>query len=435
MIRRTILEWGKLPYSDDPSNSSTIPQKVADRLAAVADASAMSAQGGGVLDHGRHAIRARGIVGILATEGGTLEILPKIDLDMAGTVEVQNSAIRRRLIHMISVALDLRVDVGAITELDWQRDTLLEILIRIFSEKLVDAVRQGIPREYLKYEDDLPALRGALNVTRQFTRNAVTPSRLACRFEMLSSDVPLNKIMKATVLHLSRISQSEANQRRLRELAFVYADIGDMSARTFQWSNVTIDRTNRRWADLLSLARLLLQNRFQNTSGGRNKGVALLFEMNKLFEEYIGRLISRAAAGSEYRVTRQGGLLFCLTDIETDRRTFQTKPDILLRRGGLVTHVIDTKWKRITSRIDDVKQGVSQGDVYQMMAYGQLYQSSRLTLLYPHHQGLGPSEGLQARHRITSHNSFLETASFDVARGNEEVVRLRGLLFPQPTQA
>ncbi|MGR3370470.1 MAG: 5-methylcytosine restriction system specificity protein McrC [Sagittula sp.] len=57
---------------------------------------------------------------------------------------------------------------------------------------------------------------------------------------------------------------------------------------------------------------------------------------------------------------------------------FQTKPDILIRRGGTVTHVIDTKWKRISSRIDDPKQGVSQADVYQMMAYAQLYLAPRL---------------------------------------------------------
>lgn len=37
-----------------------------------------------------------------------------------------------------------------------------------------------------------------------------------------------------------------------------------------------------------------------------------------------------------------------------------------------MTHVVDTKWKRISNRIDDLKHGVSQADVYQMMAYGQL---------------------------------------------------------------
>ncbi len=75
--------------------------------------------------------------------------------------------------------------------------------------------------------------------------------------------------------------------------------------------------------------------------------------------------------------------------------------------------MIDTKWKRISSRIDDPKQGVSQADVYQMMAYAQLYRAPRLTLLYPHHPGLGANEGVHARNRITGHATILETMSID----------------------
>lgn len=422
----TIREWEKLPYGD---GEGQIPDEMAGRLAAIAAASPLSGRGGGgVLEHGRHALRARGVVGVLSTRDCTLEILPKIDVDAAKDLEGQNTATRKRLIHMLAVALDLKIDLGSITELAWQRETLLEILIRIFSQKLTDAVRQGMPRRYIEQEDDLPALRGTLNIARQFTHLAVNPSRLACRFDVLSEDIALNRIMKATVSHLARVSRSSANQRRLRELSFVYAEIGDVSASALRWDDVVIDRTNRRWQDLLGMARLFLQNRYQTTTGGPGQGTAILFEMNALFEEYVGRLISRALAGSGMTVSLQGGRLFCLTTQDTQRGLFQTKPDILIRSRGVVTHVIDTKWKRISSRIDDPKQGVSQGDVYQMMAYGHLYGSPRLTLLYPHHAGLGGGEAIHSRHKINGHDMILETASIDVANGSMMLDRLRILL-------
>ena len=47
------------------------------------------------------------------------------------------------------------------------------------------------------------------------------------------------------------------------------------------------------------------------------------------------------------------------------------QPDNLIKRGHAVAQVIDTKWKRIAPRMDDPKKGVSQADVYQMMAYGR----------------------------------------------------------------
>jgi len=64
-----------------------------------------------------------------------------------------------------------------------------------------------------------------------------------------------------------------------------------------------------------------------------------------------------------------------------------------------------------------------------MMAYAQLYRAPRLTLLYPHHPGLGPEDLVHARHRITGHDTILETASIDVANSTDMLSRLRHLLL------
>lgn len=423
----TLREWETLPHG---SGEGTISPVLASRLVALARTSSFAGRGGGgVLEDRRHELRARGVVGVIAAQGCSLEILPKIDVMPGEGAERQNAAIRKRLVHMLAVALDLKIDMGQITELDWQRETLLEILIRIFCEKLTEAVRRGMPRRYLGHEDDLPALRGTLDVPRQFTLHAANPGRLACRFDELSQDIALNRIMKAAVAHLSKMSRSVSNQQRLRELAFVYADITVVPVPALKWGEVIIDRTNRAWQDLFGMAQLFLRNRYQTTSSGSGQGTALLFEMNALFEEYVGRLVTRALVGTEFRVTLQGGRLFCLTSLEEERAVFQTKPDILIWKAGQVAHVIDTKWKRISARIDDPKQGVSQSDVYQMMAYAHLYKAPKLTLLYPHHDGLGANEGVQAQFRITGQETVLETASVDVANGKDLVARLRDKLF------
>ncbi|HDR8954167.1 McrC family protein [Burkholderia vietnamiensis] len=426
MIRRTILEWEKIEYGEDPQDLRTIPGRVADRIAAVAAVSPLAGRGGaGIIEHGRKALRARGVVGVIAADNCALEILPKIDF-RGDRGEDTTGRIRRQLIHMLAVALDIRIDAGQITELDWQRETLLEILIRVFSEKLVSAVRQGMPRRYVDHEDDLPALRGRLDVTRQFTTFAADPSRLACRFDALSPDIALNRIMKAALTRLLRIARSADNQRRLRELAFVYAEISHVPVAALSWNDVVLDRTNARWRELLNLAKLLLGERFQATSAGASNGFSLLFEMNTLFEEYIARMIQRALAGGDLRVVSQGGRIYCL---ETENGgLFQTKPDILIKYGRKVVQVIDTKWKRIASRIDDAKQGVSQADIYQMMAYGRLYDCPRLTLLYPHHVGLSSDEGVQASHLVTGSDHRLETATIDVAFADGIGERLRSLV-------
>ncbi|MFM0348224.1 McrC family protein [Paraburkholderia sp. RL17-347-BIC-D] len=423
MIRRTMLEWETIGYGDGPD---AIPLYAADRIAAVAATSPLAGRNGeGVLEHGRKGLRARGVVGVIAANGCALEILPKIDFpDAEG--EKATGRIRKRLVHMLAVALDIRIDAGRMTALDWQRDTLLEILIRLFSEKLLDAVRQGMPRRYLEHAEDLPVLRGRLDVTRQFSILAAEPVRLACRHDALSADIALNRIMKAVVSRLVCIARTGDNQRRLRELAFAYADIAEVPVAALRWDQVVLDRTNSRWRELHQLARLLLGDRFQTTSDGRSDGFSLLFEMNTLFEEYVARMLKRALVDEGLRIVSQGGRLFCL-ETEDQRGLFQTRPDILVKRGDTVVQVIDTKWKRIAARIDNLKQGVSQTDVYQMIAYGRLYSCDRLTLLYPHHAALGPSAGVLAAHKVTASDHRLETATIDVAASHDLMRSLREL--------
>ena len=425
MIRRTVLEWQKINYGSDPDDVRTIPHEAADNIAAVAAASPLP-----VLEHGRKALRARGAVGIIAAEGCSLEILPKIDVGPSRP-EIEESEIRKRLVNMLAVAYDMHIDVGMITELQWQSETLLEILIRVFADKLTDAVRKGMPRRYIEQEDDLPVMRGSLDVVRQFTVFAANPSRLACRFDDLSEDMEINRIMKAAVTVLRNTAQSRDNQRRLRELSFIYADISDVPVSTLRWDKATIDRSNERWRDLLELARLLLENRFQTTTGGSSRGFSLLFEMNVLFEEYIGRLMAKALSRSGMRVVLQGGRRYCLENKETNKGSFQTKPDILIKRGGKVVQIIDTKWKRISPHADDQKGGMSQSDVYQMMAYSQIYGCPRLMLLYPHHANIQAIEGIHASYRIADGDATLHSATFDVGKSHkitEQTARILNLV-------
>ena len=315
MIHRTIREWERISYGAD---ETTIPASQADQLAAEARASSFSGLGGeGVLEHGRKGLRARGVVGVIATPGCQLEILPKIE--GAGESGVEDATLRHRLIHMLAMARDIRIDARAITQLGWQRDTILELLIRLYCSKLADAVRQGIPQQYTHQQDDLPTLRGRLDVTRQFSTLAVSPQKLACRFDARSPDIALNQVMRAAIGKLSRLAQSPDNQRALRELSFAYADISEVSPGALRWDLIVLGRTNTRWRELLSMARLFLGDRHQQTSAGPIDGYALLFEMNILFEEYVARLLARALARTDLTVSAQGGHLDCLFEGDIHR--------------------------------------------------------------------------------------------------------------------
>lgn len=419
MSHLAVSEWGRIAVLDRPGEGGfTRPQ--ANALIAAARAHSLGGDEGTAIlrDHFRH-LTAGQMVGVIAAPGCSLEIFPKIDqLDTASSEG--RRTVRERLVRMLDVALGLDIGDGAASAMARQAEGLLDILIRLFAEKLLTEARRGLPRAYLQHEDDLPALRGRLNVVRQFTAHAVRPDRLACRFDALSSDIPLLQIMKACVLALRRHARVAETVRKLDELRFVLADIADVSVVALPWQAVRIDRTNRHWEALFGLARLFLKRDWQAThhDPSAGQGITLLFPMNDLFEAYIAALMRRTLRPVGLSVETQGGRLFCLIEEgDQGRRRFQTRPDIIIRdrQSNAPVAIVDTKWKRLSPAIEHAKHGVSQADVYQMMAYGQLYACPDLTLLYPHHPGLGPGP-FATDYLVHGSTDRLHLRSIDIAQ-------------------
>lgn len=408
-----IREWGRVAVAEQTDQAFTRAQANA-VLKAARNHPLGGDQGTSIVsDHHRH-MSAKQIVGVIAAPGCSLEILPKIG-------SATDEQVRDQLIQMLDVALGLNIGTGEAASLARQNHKLLDILIRLFADRLLAETRRGLPRAYVAQEDDLPNLRGRLDVVRQFTINAVRPDRLACRFDALTSDIALLQIMKACVVILGRHARFHETQRRLMELRLVLADVSDVAPSTLPWAQVRIDRTNQRWGSLFALAKLFLKRDWQAThhQARQTEGITLLFPMNILFESYVAVLLRRALRPHGLQVIAQGGLKYCLGDWQDKGdvagNLFQTKPDLMVKRGREILTIIDTKWKQIDANAADRKNGVSQADVYQLMAYAQLYACNRLMLLYPHHDGLGRS-GIVKAHGIavSGRQDRLSIATVDI---------------------
>ena len=399
-------EWKQLP--DGLTEAET------GRLHALAERAAkrLKLGSGAVLTRTVKGLQAGQVVGVLAIPGRTVEILPKID--------GEDHAVRKALVHMLGVARDLRVADGEIAALGTQRLDLLELLIRLFADRLRAALRSGLPRRYLAREEDLPLLRGRLDVIRQTTHLAVRPDRLACRFDELSEDTPLNRVLKAAVKRLADHARTAANIRSLAELAARFESVGDSRAPLDE--RVRLDRTNAAFHRLHRLARLFLRGDWQSTASGSAPGFSLLFPMNDLFENFVGRSLKRALAPR--RVSLQDSSHYAL-----EEKRFALRPDAVIDDGAVV---LDTKWKRL--KPDKENLGVEQADVYQMLAYGQAYEAKRLILLYPWSEELGKPEGICARWKAAGTDCPFHVATVDVGQRKRDIkVALRCITENQGT--
>lgn len=375
MTHRTVLEWGHVAVGE----GGFTRREANELLHAARRHKCGGPDGTDILcDHHRF-LRARQIVGVIAGRNCSLEILPKIDAKAATEKE---SGVRTKLVHMLDVAFDLKISSGETAAMARQADSLLEIFITLFADRLLAEVRRGLPRLYRTHEDNLRVLRGQLNVVRQFTVHAVRTDRLACRFDVLDSDIPLMQVMKACVLHLAPHARSTAAQRKLTELRFLFAGVRDIALSALPLGQARVERSSGRWRSLLDLAQLLLGDRWQQTHANEQapEGFTLLFRMNELFERYVAAQIRSSLMGTEFDVVVQGGSAYCLGPWREGElvvgNSHPTRPDVLIKAGEKVVRVVDAKWK-------SVEKGVNHADVYQMMAYARIYKCPRLILIYP----------------------------------------------------
>ena len=390
-LTTTIREWGNLPIGQDG-----VSQQAAERLLALADrATKRLRTPQRVLSRsGTSRLQAGQVVGVLSVPSACVEILPKIG--PAG-----EPSVRRALTHMLAVAHALPVADAEPAALETQRENLPEILIRSFATRLLAAVRRGLPHRYRLVEDDLRLLRGKLDVRRQLTRHAVSRELLACRYDELSVDTPLNRVLKAAVKRLRSATSSAPNARRLDELTARFDLVGDSPNPLRE--RVRLDRTNSTFHRLHRIARLLLAGDWQSTTTGGNEGFALLFPMNQLFEEFIGRSMKRALSPRSVRLQARGRYA-----LNADRgQVFALQPDIVVDEDI----VVDAKWKSLMP--GETTVGVEQSDVYQMLAYERAYRARRLVLVYPWYEGLA-APGVFKRWHVPETRTAFEVVTVDI---------------------
>ena len=408
----TLREWVYLPISTTQEDGSLSPDE-ADRLHAVAQAAERelrlgSGESDRVLQHLRTRVRAQQVVGILAAPGIAVEILPKID----GQSE---EVVRHVLVEMLAQAFNLPIARGRLAELSRQHRHLLEIIIALFCELVFRVLHRGMPRAYVAQFEDLPSLRGKLDIHRQFSTLAASPQKLACHFDELSNDILPNRILKTAIARLRGEARDPRNQRHLAELDFMIEGIRPFArGEQIPFQRLVLDRTNEGLRDPLEIARFLITGSYQTTSSGSGRGFALLFEMNTLFEEFVGRAAQRVSAHHGAFVHLQGPRNHVLHRAD-GRPLFATRPDIYWAHP-VADILVDTKWKRLDASDSDGRMGVSQGDIYQMMAYAHVYPARRMVLLYPHHSGLKKPAGTQARFSIARSDKTVEIATIDVSR-------------------
>ncbi len=338
----------------------------------------------------RHGIQATQYVGMIQSRHGSLNILPKVDRDIDG-----EQAAVRNLITMLCYAYDLPLSAQSDASLKTGQGSWFEVLTGLFAQQLYDQLRQGIERVYVTIEERSPALKGRWLLEQQLTRHPHIRHAFDVRYDDFMSDTPLNRVFRYVTELLIGVSRAAKNQRLLAEIQTLLEPV-TLSPRitSEDLNHIIFTRLNERFYPAFQIARLLIESMTQVMQSGAAPLTAFVFDMNVLFESFVARFLAkhwREIAGKSHKsfsvqAQMQGEKTLYLAQREDHAPAFKLIPDLLLRDSQhQVSLVMDTKYKRLDASTRKLE--ISQGDVYQMLAYANRFGCSRVLLLYPSNQG------------------------------------------------
>ncbi len=333
---------------------------------------------------GRQFIKAKNLVGIVETNDGVcIEILPKIYLNYSNdTVENTKKLFLKMLSHLKDSAF-VSLQQAHIKE---KKDfPILEVFIRSFIQETELLLSSGLKGSYISKEESASYMKGKVLTPENIRINSTKKNKFYCRFDEFSQNNPQNRLIKTTLLKLKRISKSYISTSLLVKL-LSYMDGIDASSnihndllRSQQNKGLFSGYNNiLKWAETF-----LLNNSFTNFRG-TTLNVAVLFPMEKIFEDYVTFLFSKYAEGFKIRAQDKS---YFLVEKHFNSGKFQLRPDLFLKKEAVKQIIIDTKWKLIDELAPSKNYKITSADMYQLFAYGKKYNDHnnnlQLALIYP----------------------------------------------------
>lgn len=323
--------------------------------------------GGGYFSLIHKGLKFENYVGVLQIGDTTIEILPKADKND------DQEFWRDMLISMLQAVGVFDTQAPSSSSLRIKPNSILHLYFELFVEEIEYLIRRGLVKKYRKEEGNKKALKGSIKFTQHLSKNYVHKERFFVRHSVFDKEHVLHRVIYKALLVLDRINTNSALNSRIGALLLDFPQMSDITVSDSLFEKLVFDRKTELYRNAIKISRLILLNYHPDIKKGQSDVLALLFDMNALWEKFVYvSLRKNRETGTE--VTPQSQKAFWKPNLG---RRSKMKPDIVMNKGKSDCLVLDTKWKNLFGK------NPSPDDLRQMYAYMSYYGAQKVALVYP----------------------------------------------------
>lgn len=307
-------------------------------------------------------------VGVIQVEGLTIEVLPKIDRSSGNKSDWQSV-----LIDMLRIVKKMKVRHTENANVEKQSRHLLDIYFEWYLSEVNALIHRGLIKQYYRETGNVKALKGKLEFACHISKNLVHKERFYTTHQVYGTDHIIHQILAKALTIISRFSKGTYVYSLCKTVQASFPEVSDIMVTAETFTKLKENRKTAPYHTALEIAKFIILQYAPNVKSGNENMLALLFDMNMLWEQYILSKLQVATQGKDILVHDQREKAFW--------NRIAIRPDIVIEKNDSYKNskhfIIDTKWKNISG------SKPSTDDLRQMYVYNDYWSSTDAMLLYP----------------------------------------------------
>ncbi|MBE8723384.1 McrC family protein [Flavobacterium hungaricum] len=324
--------------------------------------------------HKDQKLKSNKFVGVIHYEEQTINLLPKIFYQGKETTEDEVKVINSHILWWLSYCRKLKFP-NYLSGLNTEKADFFEILIYLFSKYTNELLNSSVYQKYIEIENELSFVKGRINFQEYINQNLARGRnhKVNCIYDSFEIDNPFNQCIKYVSKMLLSVSKDHQNRRNLKNILFLLDEVSDLKISSEECKRIQFNPMFSDFETVRDYCVLFLENSISFNYKNDLKLFAFLLPMEYVFEDFIFGFIDKELDNINPKGQVKG---VCLDE----EKKFGLKPDLVLDLGNKKI-IADNKYKMVYS--DDNKKGISQSDLYQMLAYAIRFKIKDIKLFYP----------------------------------------------------